>query len=250
MQFSKKPNHKWTLSTILGGALLACLATNANAAGVTVTDVTDWGTTPNEVVNMDTPYLNYSGGVYAGINDLSVFNGTSTTVYDGFCIDPFHFSSTSPLSYSEVPLNTAPKLPGTLNTYTATEIEDLWQEFFSPTMSSQSAAGLQVAIWELVSSNAVASGDLSSAQAVTFSGNTYTAAADLASLAGYSGPAADLVALTGSGQDYVIAVPGGNNNHNSVADGGTTISLLLLSLGALILARPVFMQEPATVRQS
>jgi hypothetical protein len=237
MYKSLKPIISCGVSALVGAAILSGFATNAFASGVTVTDITDWSHTPEEVVTMNTPFLGYNGGVYAGINDLSVFDGTTTTVYDGFCIDPFHFSDTTTDPYAIVPLAGGSKLPATLNTYTANEIGALWAEFFSPTMSSPAAAGLQIAIWELVSSNAVATGQLPASKAVTFSSGTYTAAADLASLAGYSGPIADLVALTGPGQDYVIDIPGNNVHHNSVADSGESVSLLVLALGALFLAR-------------
>lgn len=218
----------------IGCVLIAGLSTSANAGSVTVTDVTDWSTTPMEVVNADLPYLGYNGGVYAGINTLSVNNDGTVTVYDGFCIDPFHWSASGPSSpYYIVSLNDAPKNPATMNTYTATEIEDLWAEFFSPTMSSAGAAGLQIAIWELVSSNAVANDGLPAADAFSLDGgNDYGASADLASLATYDGPAASLMALTGPGQDYVIDMPP-PPRVPVVPDGGTTFALLLLAVGSL-----------------
>ena len=217
------------------------LAVSAGATPATVTDVTDWNKTPVEVVNINDPYLGYNGGVYAGINDLSVTVGSSTTVYDGFCIDPFHWSASGPQSYNIVPLVDAPKAPGTLNSSTALKIEDLWAEYFSPTMSSSSAAGLQIAIWELVSSNAVATGELPSNEAFSLAKgqSDYGASTDIASLATYTGPAADLEGLTGPGQDYVIDIP---TPPSSVPDGGATILMLALTAGALVIARPTLLQ--------
>jgi hypothetical protein len=258
MQISQKPTVKQTIAALIGGIIVASVVANVNAAGVDVTDVTVWtgaGATPNEVVTISSdPYLGYTGGVYAGINDLSVtLAGPYNGVYDGFCIDPYHFSDPYDFAasgYSIVSLTSgsAPKAPGTLNLYTATEIEDLWQEFFSPTMSAANAAGLQVAIWELVSSNAVH--NFGSGDAVTFSGNTYTATADLATLAGYTGPKANLEALTGPGQDYVIDIPSYPPPGNNAPDGGVTFIMLALTLGALILARPVIMQSPGQLRRA
>lgn len=244
MKMSQKPNIKQALAVLLTSAFALGIVAKSNAAGVTVTDVTDWSTTPEEVVTIDTPYLGYDGGAYAGINDLSVsINGGAATVNDGFCIDPFHFSDTGPQPYSIVPLTSgAPKAPGTLNAYTATEIEDLWAEYFSPTMSSSSAAGLQVAIWMLVSSNAVATGELTNKDAVTFSGNTYGATTDLASLATFHGTPADLEALTGPGQDYVIAVPT-NNVHHNVPDNGATLIMLALTCGVLAASRKLLIAK-------
>lgn len=205
--------------------------TSLTAGPVIVNDVTDWSTTPNEVVNVSIPYLNYNGGVYAGINTLSVNNNGNVMVYDGFCVDPFHWSVSGPVNYNMVPLANAPKLPGTLNAGTATEISELWAEFFSPTMTSASAAGLQIAVWELVSSNAVASGNLAPNMAFSLAQGQpdYGASADIAALATFSGPAPYVVGLTGPGQDYII---------DPVPDGGQTLLMLGLTGLAMLLARP------------
>ena len=217
---------------------MAGLAANVNAANpVTVTDVTDWNTTPVEVVGINDPYLGFNGsGIYAGINTLSISGSGPTFVANGFCIDPFHWSATGPTSpYYIVPLDTAPKSPAQLNDFTTTEIEDLWAEYYSPTMSSPSAAGLQIAIWELVSSNAIASDGLPVGDAFTItSGNDYGASTDLASLPSYNGPAANLIALTGPGQDYVIA---------AIPDGGVTFIMLAMTLGTLIIAKPAIIKS-------
>jgi hypothetical protein len=174
----------------------------------------------------------------------------SSTINNAFCIDPFHFSASGPTSgYSIVPLADSPKSPGTLNAATALDIEDLWAEYYSPTMSSAGAAGLQIAIWELVSANAVATGELPANEAFSVTSYDYGASADLASLATYDGPAANLTGLTGPGQDYVIDPP-------SVPDGGKTFFMLALTLGALVLARPAIIKsaslklKPCKIRHS
>jgi hypothetical protein len=246
-----------SLASFIGCTMAAGFAASANAA--TVTDVTDWGTTPVEIVNAKLPSLDYSGGVYAGINTVSVTDaGADNGVYGAFCIDPFHWSAIGATpGYSVISLADDAKAPGELNTFTATEIGDLWAEFYSPTMSSPAAAGLQIAIWELVSSNAVADNGLPRAEAVTFSGNAYTgiASADIASLAGYSGPTADLEALTGPGQDYVVDIPpqvvlpAAIISLNSVPDGGGTFIMLALSLGALVLARSSIIERAGQMRK-
>jgi hypothetical protein len=243
---------KQTLAAVLGCTIAAGLSTRVNATSVTVTDVTDWGTTPMEIVNANLPSLGYDGGVYAGINTLSVTgSGADDGVYGGFCIDPFHWSASGPTAgYSIVPLGDAPKSPGTLNASTTLQIEDLWAEFYSPTMSSPSAAGLQIAIWELVSSNAVASHAITPSEAVTFSGNTFSARADIASLATYTGPAADLEGLTGPGQDYVIDIPVITPPRaRTVPDGGATFMMLFLSLGTIVLARHAIVERASQFRK-
>jgi hypothetical protein len=235
MKTGQKPILKQAAAAVIGWAMLAGVAASAAPGSVTVTDITDWSTTPKEIANVNIPYLGYSGGVYAGINTLLVNNGASSTTYNGFCIDPFHWSASGPSSpYYIVPLVDAPKAPGTLNAATALKIEDLWAEFYSPTMSSPSAAGLQIAIWELVSSNAVANDGLPAHDAFSLNGVIdYGASLDLASLATYHGPAANLMALTGPGQDYVV---------DGVPDISGTLLMLALTLGALLLARSAMLK--------
>jgi hypothetical protein len=248
----RKPIVRRTIASLIGVVLFSSLAANVNASGFTVTDITDWttepGETPNEVVTLDTPFVPYDGGVYAGINTLSLSGaGADDGVYSGFCIDPYHYSVPTSPGYTMDPLTSGivPKAPGTLNAFTALEIEDLWAMYFpAATTSPTVAAGLQVAIWELVSSNAVAQGQISPADVISFSGNTYGASADIASLATYTGAPADLEGLTGPGQDYVVDIPNANPPPpKEVADGGVTLFMLALSLGALILARPVIIKN-------
>ena len=196
-----------------------------------------------EIIGADLPYLHYNGGVYAGINTLSVNDGTSSTIYNGFCIDPFHWSASGPSSpYYFVPLDNAPKAPATMNAATALDIADLWEEYYSPTMSSAHAAGLQIAIWELVSSNAVANDGLPASDAFSLDGaNDYGASLDIASLATYHGPAANLMALTGPGQDYVV---------DSVPDAGGTLLMLALALSAVVLARTAIFKSAGQERRT
>ncbi len=227
---------------MIGWALVAGLGSGGNAEAVTVADTTDWNTSPSEVVNANLIYLHYIGSIYAGINTIAVNNGSSSTVYNGFCIDPFHWSLTTPTPhYSFVPLSDAPKAPAQMNAATAHDIEDLWAEFYSPTMSSYNAAGLQVAIWELISANAVANDGLPFYDAFSLNGSDYGASADIASLATYHGPAANLIALSGPGQDYVV---------DPVPDGGGSLMMLALTTGALLAARAAIIKSKSQVAQA
>jgi hypothetical protein len=240
MKIGQKPIIKKAAAAVIGCALMAGLVTPAKAGTVTVTDVTDWHTA--EVTYANIGFLHYNGQVCAGINTLSVNNGTSSTIYNGFCVDPFHWSAVGPTAhYSFVPLPDGPKAPAKLNTATARDIEDLWGEYYSPSMSSYNAAGLQIAIWELVSDNAVANDLLPAYDAFTVEGNDFGASQDLASLATYHGPTANLEILTGPGQDYVV---------DPVPDAGGTFLTLALTLGALILARSTMSKNPAQVAQA
>ena len=166
---------------------------------------------PNEIVTISVTNF-YTGGVYAGINKLIV-NGTPE---NGFCIDPFHFSLSSSAGYQFVPLALGPKSPGTMGATKATELSDLWAMYYSPTMTAPQAAGLQIAIWEIIGGSNF-----------SISGNDYGASALIQSLASYHGKGANLIAVSGPGQDYLIHAP----------DTGSTITLFVLALVGLAAAR-------------
>ncbi len=186
--------------------------------------VAELGVNPNQVVNVTIDTLHYSGGVYAGVNQLLI-NGTDRV--NGFCIDPFHFSSSQSLPYRVVALANAPKDDpislGGMGAGAALLIQRLWGTYYSPTMTASTAAGLQIAIWELVGGSAF---HLNSV-------NDYGAGGMLASVEspGYTGPVANLVALTGNGQDYVV---------ENVPDGAVTALLLGLALLGLHLTQSKF----------
>lgn len=207
-------------------ATLAVLAFRADAVPVTVQEL---GVGPNEVVEMTSSTLGQHW-VYAGIIDLKV-NGIAT---DGFCIDPFHWSITGPQTYNTEDLSVGPKPPGSpMGAATALKIEQLWAQYYSHTMSNADAAGLQIAIWELVGG---AGFHLDSSL-------DYGANAMLAWVNQHpDATAANLIAVTGPGQDYVI--PGFN-----CPDSGMTVLLLGFALAGLIAARNSFLKlAPAKVR--
>src|SRR5436305_2402144 len=142
-----------------------------------------------------------NGVVAAGIKRLVVGGQTM----DGFCIDPFTRAVSSSQGFSFVPLTQAPEAPWNLNSAKAVEIKDLWAMFYSPNMSQKNAAGLQLAIWEIVGGN--------SFQVI---GKDYHASEMLTALHSYTGPGANLIALTGPGQDYAVQTPPGSigaHNH-------------------------------------
>ena len=217
---SKKLSIKKLRTIFPGKTLVAALGLAAlvYGAGATPVTVQEMGIGPNEVVQMTSSTLG-TAWVYAGIVDLKV-NGTPT---DGFCIDPFHWSMPGVLNYQTEPLGDAPKPPGPMGAATALKIEQLWQEYFSPTMSNPNAAGLQIAIWELVGGP----------NFTLDSGNDYGAGTMLDWV--NKNPAAtvaNLIAVTGPGQDYVI--------QNKCPDGGETIALLSMSLAGLAVMRSKF----------
>jgi hypothetical protein len=198
---------------------LAGAVFQVGAVPVTVQEI---GIGPNEIVDMTSSTLG-THSVYAGIVDLLV-NGVAT---DGFCIDPFHWSITGPQAYNTETLGDGPKSPGgAMGASTALQIEQLWAEYYSHTMSNQNAAGLQIAIWELVGGanfQLDSSSDYGASTMLAWVDNNPTATA------------ANLIAVTGPGQDYVI--PGNGSNIERVPDGGETLLLLACGLAGLFIVR-------------
>src|SRR6184192_1119270 len=142
----------------------------------------------------------FNGFVGAGIKKLQV----DGVAMNGFCIDPFTVALHSSPGYKFVPLTKAPEAPWTLSASRATEISDLWAMFYSPNMTTNKAAGLQLAIWEIVGGDAF-----------TVIGKDYGSGRMLAALQTYSGPGANLIALTGPGQDYVVLTPPGQSDEST-----------------------------------
>jgi len=142
----------------------------------------------------------FNGFVGAGIKKIQV-DGVQM---DAFCIDPFTMALRSSPGYKFVPLTKAPEAPFTLSASEATEISDLWAMFYNPGMKENKAAGLQLAIWEIVGGD-----DFS------VIGKDYGASLMLAALRSYSGPGAGLIALTGPGQDYVVLRPPGQGDESA-----------------------------------
>src|SRR4026208_2126049 len=142
----------------------------------------------------------FNGFVGAGIKKIQV-DGVQM---DAFCIDPFTMALRSSPGYKFVPLTKAPEAPFTLSASEATEISDLWAMFYNPGMKENKAAGLQLAIWEIVGGD-----DFS------VIGKDYGASLMLAALRSYSGPGAGFIALTGPGQDYVVLRPPGQGDEST-----------------------------------
>jgi hypothetical protein len=196
-------------------AVLLALVAPAISQANTFT-VQELGVTPGTVATISVTGF-YTGGVYAGINKL-VVDGVAM---DGFCIDPFHFSMSSSPGYQFLPLASAPKPPGTMNSTQASEISDLWAMLYSPTMSANNAAGLQIAIWEIVGGSKF-----------SVLGNDYGASTMLAQLNGFTGPGAHLVAVSGPGQDYVVPTSSGSGREN-IPENGSTLSFFAVAALAL-----------------
>ena len=186
-------------------AVVSAIFISATAPGLTVQEV---GVGSGQSASISVTGF-YTGPVAVGIIKLLV-DGVAA---DGFCIDPFHFSVPSSDQYEFRSLAEAPKpFPG-MGLTKADDISKLWAMAYSPDMSAELAAGLQIAIWETVG------GDNFSV-----SGNDYGAGILLQGLADYSGPGARLIALSGPGQDYVTP---------TVPEGGSTLTFLTLAAAGL-----------------
>jgi hypothetical protein len=177
---------------------------------------------PNEVVSINSSTLG-NLSVYAGEINLLV-NGKPT---DSFCIDPWHLAISGPQKYNETSLANSPTATGMIGPATAKQIEQLWDKYYSPAMSNETAAGLQIAIWELEAPTTFS----------LTSGNDYGAALDIAWVESHPGaPTADLDAVDPigpnrfdySGQAYVIPWGG-------VPDNGFTVGLIGIGLLAMLL---------------
>jgi hypothetical protein len=205
---------KCLAAAAMGVSLLTVLSSKANS--VTVQEL---GVSPCEIVNITSSTLG-TANVYAGINNLLV-NGVATP---SFCIDPFHWSASGSQAYNTEALSLSPKNPGgPMGTGKATEIEQLWAKYYSASISPQNAAGLQVAIWEVVGSTTPTDPNY-----FKVNGSDYGASLMLTWVNNNPGAAtANLLAVTGPGQDYVIPVP----------DGGTTLMLLGEALCGLFIIR-------------
>ena len=213
---------------LIGISLLVGASLHANP--VTVTEL---GVGANETVWISSSTLGSPLHVYASVIKLDV-DGTKL---DGFCIDPWHWSGGGALSYDMESLALAPKsandtTPNPMGASTALQIEQLWQQYYSPSISNVNAAALQIEIWQLVDAAvnngtfsllSVDGGDSAAVYTALSGMNTFLANNP-------SAPAADLVAVTGrAGQDYVIPNP-------SVPEGGATVAMLggaLLGLAVL-----------------
>src|SRR5882724_2602050 len=176
-------------------AALSLLAANPGQAHL----VEDFGVRKGAPVHISL-FTGFNGFVGAGIKKIQV-DGVKM---DAFCIDPFTMALHSSSGYRFVPLTQAPEAPWTLSASEATEISDLWAMFYKPKMKQKKAAGLQIAIWEIVGGDDF-----------TVIGKSYGANRMLAALDSYSGPGAGLIALTGPGQDYVVRTPPGQNPEGS-----------------------------------
>lgn len=197
------------LFSLAGALTLSIVPTKA--ALITVDEI---GRGASRNASISGPIIGNDVDVLAGVIHLEVDGMTM----NGFCIDPFHLGLPSSSQYQYISLPDGPK-GDAMGAETATLISRLWGTYYRPDMSSLTAAGLQIAIWRLTGDGFI------------LNSWDYGAEAMLLSVSGetYHGPVADLVGLTGPGQDYVV---------QRVPDGGPTLAMAGVAfLGLFVLAR-------------
>lgn len=213
-------NHLGKLTTLVAATLL--IATSAHADLYTVgstVNVTVHGVSPKETVRINSSTLG-NVNVYAGLVDLTI-GGIGNV--DALCIDPFQWANSG--SFKVANLGDAP-VTREMGAAAASLVSKLWAlNYEDAKTNSHKAAGLQIAVWEVVGG-----------AGFSFL-NDYLNNVDLGSIANamiteatnYQGPGAKLVALTNrEKQDFVV---------QQVPDGGTTVLLLGLGLGGLAFFR-------------
>ncbi len=218
---------KRTRLAVVLGFILVLSAQAAMAAPVTVYV---GNTSPALVVTVNLPGV-YSGGAYAGVENLTI-NGKA---FQAFCIDLSHLAkSGATLQYTINDLGSSPVAnpPGAMGDQRADFIARMWEEYFTTSWTAASAAAFQVAVWGVVMGNFDASGQLIPGWTwLTSSSPTHYGADALIAWtnANPNAPMANVFGLNplAGGQAYAV---------QGIPDGGTTVMLLggaLMALGAL-----------------
>ena len=205
--------------------LVLMAVSTANAAlDINVGDSVKAGYTSvplNKIVNIT--HGTSTMGVYVGMLELKVGEGSNAVLTDGFCIDIADWADKTLRDYTVVDLGVAPDPTiDNMGSEKASKIKSLWAMAYNEisdstawsadvamvTDSATKAAAFQLAIWEIVyddlSALNLADGSFS-INTTQYSLLNSMVEGLLVSLDGYTGPEAELLALTNpSKQDYVV----------------------------------------------
>lgn len=171
---------------------------------------------PRATVRIYTPI--HAGGVdvYAGVYNLEV-DGVDTP---SFCIDISDDSTTAAVPYSVVDLWNAPDgTAGPMGAAKSADLTTLLSAYWTTGMTGTQAAGLQLAVWEIVSEDSANAYSMISGDFYASNSTARTQAISyLAGFGSYAGTLQHYAGLThpllnntdpkaAQYQDYVIAVP-------------------------------------------
>jgi hypothetical protein len=171
--------------------------------------VQETGLNIGQNLNLTLPIQSGASNYFAGSLNLSVgsslnANGSisNATSFQAFCIDPFQWSSSLPLSYSAASLSS-------LGSTQATEVTKLYSQSFNSTLgNSQNSAAFQLALWELSKDDgSLSSGNVQKTNSTTSA--VVTAANSMITNAKTGTMGNDQYAFNlytnGNNQDYLVA---------------------------------------------
>lgn len=188
----------------------------APTIGDTVT-VQYTGVSPRATVRIFSPLLvGGASDVYAGIYNLKV----DGMVMASFCIDIADNSTTDAVPYDVVNLANAPDpAAGPMGSAKAADLTKLLSAYWATGMTATEAAGLQLAVWEIVTETVGNAYDITNGDFYASNSAARTKAIEyLAGFGDYDGPLKHYAGLTnpsstgvnpkgGQYQDYVVAIP-------------------------------------------
>lgn len=226
-----------TITKTVGAGVIGlaiCVASSLRANPVTVVNT---GTSPGVTVSVDLPWIPYNADASAGVENLLINFGSGNVAVPGYCIDLYHFSSGSSLSYNIDQLAGSPTAnpPNAMGPAKADFIKEMWAQYYSPSLTDATkAGGFQLAIWGVLQGT-ITAGVVTpnwswlgggSATAATYGADAIINWANL-----NNGPLANVVGLNAvivGAQSY--GIPG-------VPDGGLTAALLGMGMLGLGLVR-------------
>jgi hypothetical protein len=235
-----KNKIKASLSVLVGISALAGISLHATPA-----TVTENGLGSSDGVSVNSSTLGDNLNTSAGTIKLAVTQGAQTSNVIGFCIDPWNFSSGSPLTYSIVAVANAPQTEGPMGAGAATQIGQLWAQYMTSAYALSSTAStadawataLQLEIWQTVANSITNPAYTYSLNSVAnnYPGEAAAVASDEAAMATFltnnpNAVTADLEALDSpTAQDYVIA-----DLTPSVPDSGSIAGLVAVGMLGLL----------------
>lgn len=149
------------------------------------------------------PVQGSSANYWSGLQTINVTDGSSTTSFLAFCVDPFQWSPSANTTYTRTDF-------GTFFGSRAADITALYNEAYAGSLGGNgTAAAMQLALWEVANDNGILSSGGVRTVAGTDAGLTSGAQALLSNLGAFAGPSQYSLTLytSSSNQDYLVASP-------------------------------------------